>query len=327
MNMKQAQLFDKIDFQLIRTLYTLLIERSVSKAALRLCQQQPAVSVALKRLRELTGDPILVRSGTGMVPTDVGLQMLGPVTQILQSAESLFSPERPFDPAHACETFRVAASDTLDPLFLPSVMARIKSLAPGCRVEVHALSAQAQYAVDLGQGLIDLVIGNWPLPSGDLHCTQLFEDDVMCLVSSKHTAVRRGWTQADWLACEHIAPTPAYPGWRGVIDEHLDQLGLVRNISARCAHFGLMPRMVSSSLLVLTTGRQYCQRFLQGPEALDGLVLLPCPVSFPKMVYYQLWHERSHGSSAARWLREQVKTSASLLPKPQASYLYRQGQQ
>jgi DNA-binding transcriptional LysR family regulator len=242
--------------------------------------------------------------------------MLAPVAQILQAAENLFSPARLFDPADASETFRIAASDTLDPLFLPSVMARIKSLAPGCRVEVHALSAQAQYAHDLGQGLIDVVIGNWAQPSEELHRAQLFEDEVACLVSSKHPAVRRGWTQGDWLACEHIAPTPAYPGWRGVIDEHLDQLGLVRNISARCAHFGLMPRMVASSLLVLTTGRQYCQRFLQNPDAQRGLTLLPCPVVFPKMVYYQLWHERSHASAAARWLREQVKVSAAQLPHP-----------
>ncbi len=314
--MKQPHLFDKIDLQLVRTLHTLLTERSVSKTAMRLGQQQPAVSVALKRLRELTGDPILVRSGTGMVPTDVGLQMLAPVSQILQAADGLFSPSRVFEPAQARETFRIAASDTLDPLFLPSVMARVKSLAPACRVEVHALSAQAQYAHDLGQGLIDVVIGNWAQPSEELHRAQLFEDEVACLVSTKHPAVRRGCTQDDWLACAHIAPTPAYPGWRGVIDEHLDQLGLVRNISARCAHFGLMPRMVASSLLVLTTGRQYCQRFLQGPDAQRDLTLLTCPVAFPKMVYYQLWHTRSHASAAARWLREQVKISAAELPHP-----------
>jgi DNA-binding transcriptional LysR family regulator len=198
-------------------------------------------------------------------------------------------------------------------------MARIKSLAPGCGVEVHALSGQAQYAHDLGQGLIDVVIGNWAQPSEELHRAQLFEDDVMCLVSSKHPAVRRGWTQEDWLACEHIAPMPAYLGWRGVIDEHLDRLNLSRHITARCAHFGLMPRMVASSLLVLTTGRQYCQRFLQGAESQGGLALLPCPVPFPKMVYYQLWHERSHSSAAAKWLREQVKISATQLPHPQNS--------
>jgi DNA-binding transcriptional LysR family regulator len=316
--MKPAHLFDKIDLQLIRTLHTLLIERSVSKTAMRLGQQQPAVSLALKRLRELTGDPILVRSGSGMVPTEVALQMLGPVSTILQSAETLFTPEREFAPPMAYETFRIAASDTLDPLFLPAVVARIKSLAPGCRVEVHALSAQAQYSQDLGQGLIDVVIGNWAQPSEALHRAELFKDEVMCLVSSNHPAVRRGWTQDDWLACEHIAPMPAYPGWRGVIDEHLDRLNLSRNIAARCAYFGLMPRMVASSLLVLTTGRHYCQRFLEGAPAQQGLALLPCPVPFPPMVYYQLWHERSHTSAAAKWLREQVKMSALNLAAPNA---------
>ena len=99
-----------------------------------------------------------------------------------------------------------------------------------------------------------------------------------------------------------------------MIDEHLDRLGLQRHIAARCAHFGLMPRMVASSLLVLTTGRQYCQRYLQGPNALPGLAMLACPVAFPKMVYYQLWHERSHSSVAGQWLREQVKISAAQLP-------------
>lgn len=311
--MKPAHLFDKIDLQLIRTLHTLLVERSVSKAALRLGQQQPAVSASLRRLRELTGDPILVRSGNAMVPTDAALQMMAPVAQILQAAEQIFMPARPFDAALACETFRIAASDTLDPLFLPSVVARIKSLAPHCQVEVHALSAQARYAQDLGQGMIDVVIGNWASPSEELHRAELLEDEVVCLVSQRHPAVRRGWSQEDWLACEHIAPTPAYPGWRGVIDEHLDRLGLRRRIAARCAHFGLMPRMVASSLLVLTTGRQYCQRVLEGPGALPGLVLLPSPLAFPKMVYYQLWHERSHTSMAGQWLREQVKIAAGQL--------------
>jgi DNA-binding transcriptional LysR family regulator len=313
--MKSAPHFDKIDLQLIRTLHTLLIERSVSKAAMRLGQQQPAVSVALKRLRELTGDPILVRSGSGMVPTDVGLGMLAPAAHILQSAETLFAPQRAFEPDTAQVTFRIAASDTLDPLFLPALVARIKSLAPHCELEIHALSPQAPYAADLGQGVWDVVIGNWAEPSPELHRSPLLEDEVVCLVSSKHPALRKPWTVADWLSAEHIAPTPAYPGWRGVIDEHLDRLGLQRRITTRCAHFGLMPRMVASSALVLTTGRQYGQRFLQGPEAQRGLALLPCPVEFPKMVYYQLWHERSHQSVAARWLREQVKISAAQLPQ------------
>jgi DNA-binding transcriptional LysR family regulator len=316
--MKNPHVLDKIDLQLIRTLQTLLIERSVSKAALRLGQQQPAVSLALKRLRALTGDPILVRAGSGMTPTDVGLRMLDPANRILDSARNLFLETKAFNPQQAQETFRIAAGDTLDPLFLPHVVARIKAQAPLCHVEIHALSAQAQYAEHLSQGLLDVVIGNWISPSEALHRAHLLDDEVVCLVGQHHPAVRRGWSAPEWLACEHIAPTSAYPGWRGVIDEHLDQLGLTRHISARCAHFGLIPHMVASSLLVLTTGRQYCSRFVQEQrpqsQTPNPWVILPCPVDFPRMQYYALWHDRSHASPAHQWLREQVKISAAHLP-------------
>ena len=74
--MRDQALFDKIDLHLIRVLHTVLTERSVSKAAVRLGMHQPAVSTALRRLRDLAGDPLLVRSGSGMAPTDVGTRMV-----------------------------------------------------------------------------------------------------------------------------------------------------------------------------------------------------------------------------------------------------------
>ena len=67
--------------------------------------------------------------------------------------------------------------------------------------------------------------------------------------------MRRGWSADEWLGAEHVAPTPTHPGARGVIDEHLESRGLARNITARCAHFSLIPAMVASSLLILTTRR------------------------------------------------------------------------
>ena len=96
-----------------------------------------------------------------------------------------------------------------------------------------------------------------------------------------------------------------------MIDEHLESLGHVRNITARCPHFGLIPSMVASSLLVLTTGRQYCERY----EDKLPVRILPCPIPFPRLMYYQLWHERTHASNSARWLRERVKSVASALRK------------
>ena len=99
---------------------------------------------------------------------------------------------------------------------------------------------------------------------------RLSADEVVCLVAADHPAVKnpRGWTAARYLDSDHIAPTPLHPGARGVIDEHLAAQGQERRITVRCAHFSLAPQMVASSRLVLTTGRQFCQRYLGAQAAL-----------------------------------------------------------
>lgn len=307
--MRDQALFDKIDLHLIRVLHTVLTERSVSRAALKLGMYQPAVSAALKRLRELAGDPLLVRSGPGMVPTDAGLRMIEPSASILRAAEMLFSDARGFDPQTSATTFRVAAADYLDPLFLPQLVAQVKAQAPHSQIEIHPLTAASDYHAQLAQGEVDVVVGNWLKPPEELHLGKLFADEIVCLVARDHPAAKRGWTVESWLECEHIAPTPTHPGARGVIDEYLEGLGLSRNITARCPHFGLIPRMVASSLLVLTTGRQFCERF----TSVMPVQVLKCPVDFPELVYYQLWHERTHQSTAGRWLRDRVKGVAAAL--------------
>lgn len=307
--MKYSPMFERIDLHLIRVLHTVLTERSVSRAAIKLGMYQPAVSAALKRLRELSGDPLLVRSGAGMVPTVAGLRMVEPAADILRSAEALFADARAFEPATASHTFSLAASDYLDPLFLPQLVTQIKALAPNASIDIHPLSRDADYRGLLAQGTVDVVIGNWAQPPEDLHLGRLFADEVVCLVARHHPAVRRGWDVAAWLEAEHIAPTPTHPGARGVIDEVLAAQGLTRRIAARCPHFGLIPAMVAGSLLVLTTGRQYCERFT---AQLPVAILAP-PVTFPRMMYYQLWHERTHASQAGRWLRDQVKSVAASL--------------
>ena len=312
--MREHVLFDKIDLHLIRVLHTVLTERSVSRAAIRLGMHQPAVSASLKRLRDFSGDPLLVRSGARMVPTEAALRMVDPASRILQSAEMLFSDARAFAPAQAKNTFRVGASDYLDPLFLPQLVAQIKTQAPLCQVEIAPLSAASDYRTALAQGELDVVIGNWATAPNDLHLGRLFGDEVVSLVAKNHPAVRRGWSPQAWLEADHIAPAALHPGAKGVIDDHLASLGLQRNISTRCPYFGMIPAMVASTLLVLTTGRQYCERFTD----LLPLKILSCPIEFPRMMYYQLWHERTHTAASARWLRDRVKSVAAALKKPES---------
>lgn len=308
--------FDKIELHLVRILHTLITERSVSRAALKLELSQPAVSAHLRRLRELTGDMLLVRSGNGMVPTPVALELEAPAAELLRQADRLFGRQqssRGFDPASSDLVVRVAASDYLDPLFLPELVTWIKRSAPGMSLELLPLTAEFDVQRRLADAAVDLVIGNWLEPPEDLHLGRLLTDEVVCLVAQDHPAVRnpRSWTVARYLACEHVAPTPLHAGSgaQGVIDAHLASLGLRRNVTVRSAHFGQIPHMVADSLLVLTTGRQFCQRYVgQLP-----VKIVRCPVAVPPMSYYQLWHDRTHLSPAYRWFREQVREVARSL--------------
>lgn len=318
-----------IDLHLVKVLHTVVSERSVSRAAVRLHSSQPVVSAQLRRLRALTGDPLLVRSGRGLAPTDTALGLLEPAQRLLLEADRLFSPAQrggAFVPAASTLSVRIAASDYLDPWFLPGLVARLKTAAPGLQVELHPLSAEFDYRRKLAAGEVDLVIGNWLQPPGELHLGRLTSDEVVCLVAADHPAARqpRAWTLERYLQAEHVAPTPLHAGAPGVIDEHLQARGLRRRTAVRAAHFSLIPAMVARTRLVLTTGRRFCERFCAPPSAAlpaalatapggsggSGLCIVPCPVDFPPMSYYQLWHDRTHAAPAWRWVREQVRDVA-----------------
>lgn len=310
--------FDKIELQLVRVLHTVITERSVSRAALRLHTTQPAVSAQLRRLRVLTGDPLLVRSGAGMTPTPAALELLEPAQRLLQDAESLFGARRRagrgkgFDPATAELRFRIAASDYLDPLFLPELVAHLQRQAPGVQLDLQPLTAQFDYRRSLARGEVDLVVGNWLQPPEELHLGRLLTDEVVCLVGAEHPLAKsngRGFTVEKYVACQHVAPMPLGAGQPGVIEQHLAQLGLERSVAVRSAHFGQLPQMVARSLLVLTTGRLFCSRYVGELP----VKILRCPVEFPAMSYYQLWHELSHAAAPMRWLREQVREVARRL--------------
>ncbi|MEY3251849.1 MAG: hypothetical protein RL227_822 [Pseudomonadota bacterium] len=313
--------FDTIELHLIRVLHTVIHERSVSRAAVRLASTQPAVSAQLRRLRQLTGDPLLVRAGQQMQPTAVALQLLGPAERMLQDAEQLFGPQgrrqrgAPFEPGRAEGLFRLAASDYLDPLFLPRLVARLKREAPAMHLELMPLTQDYDYRRHLAAGDVDLVIGNWLEPPEELHLSRLVSDEIVCLVAASHPqAGGRGWTRERYLEQEHVAPMPLSPGAVGVIDEHLRNQGAQRHIVVRASHFSLIPQIVADSLLVLTTGRLFCSRYVGSLP----VKIVRCPVEFPPLSYYQLWHELTHATPAQRWLREQVRAVAGGLMRPAA---------
>lgn len=304
-----------LDLHLIRILYLLLIEKNVSRVALKLNQPQPSISASLRKLRELTGDPLLVRGARGMVPTEYGMSLLQPAKRILDETENLFVRQRPFEPEAATRTFQIAAPDYLDTRFLPNVTARLRRGAPHCRVVLHSLAPGTDYQALLSDGNIDLVVANWDSPPPQLHIAKLFEDPIVCIMRADCAYARRtepnAMTLDDYLALPHVAPTRSPTGQQGVIDTFLARQGLQRNIAVESPYFGAIPHMLAQSDLALTTGRQFISNY----EEVLGLKAFTVPLKFPPMRFYQLWHERVHHAMEHRWLREQVMAVAEELIK------------
>jgi DNA-binding transcriptional LysR family regulator len=308
-----ASLPQHLDLHLIRILYLLLVEKNVSRVALKLNQPQPSISASLRKLRELTGDPLLVRGARGMVPTQHGESLLKPAKRILDETESLFVKKTPFVPQDEARTFHIAAPDYLDSQFLPNVVALLRRGSPKSRVVIHSLGPGVDYLRMLSDGDMDLVIANWDEPPQHLHISKLFEDPIVCTMRAESPYARRtasdAMTLEDYLSLPHVAPSPMLPGYLGVIDAFLDKNNLRRDVVVESAYFGLIPYMLTQTDLVLTTGRQF-MRFYEKTMPLKTFAV---PIKFPPMRFYQLWHERVHQSPEHKWLRSQVGAAAKAL--------------
>ena len=308
-----SHLPDHLDIHLIRILYLLLCERNVSRVALKLNQPQPSISASLRKLRELTGDPLLVRGARGMVPTPHGESLMLPAKRILDETEQLFVRKLPFVAQLEGRTFHIAAPDYLDIGFLPNVVARLRRESPKSRIVIHGLGANVDYIRMLSDGELDLVIANWDEPPPHLHLSRLFEDPIVCAMRADCPYARRTavdeMTLADYLSLPHVAPSQMLPGYHGVIDACLERQNLRRNVVVEAAYFGVMPYMLTQTDLVLTTGQQYLRHF----EKNLMLKTFKVPVKFPPMRFYQLWHERVHQAPEHKWLREQIVLAAQAL--------------
>ena len=291
----------------------LLSEKNVSRVALKLNQPQPSISASLRKLRELTGDQLLVRGARGMVPTQHGESLLRPAKRILDETERLFVQKVPFAAQEEARTFHIAAPDYLDNQFLPNIIAKIRRESPKSRVVLHGISKEIDYIHLLSDGDIDLVIANWDEPPAHLHLSKLFQDPIACSMRAdcayaKRTGVDQ-MTIEDYLSLPHVAPSQMLPGYSGVIESFLEKHNMRRNVMVESAYFGQIPYMLTQSDLVLTTGRQ----FLKFYEKNLPLKTFTIPIKFPPMRFYQLWHDRVHQANEHKWLRNLVTAAAKEL--------------
>ena len=181
---------------------------------MRLGSNQPQVSAQLRRLRALTGDALLVRAGNAMTPTETAMQLLGPATVLLREADRLFGATRSSAASRPAPPRRPSASPpatTSTRCSSPSWWRHVKRLAPQVRLELLPLSGDYDYPKRLAAGEVDLVIGNWLRPPGELHLGRLIERRDRLPGRRRLSQPRRaGRPSATWRA-EHVAPMPFTP--------------------------------------------------------------------------------------------------------------------
>ncbi|MFM0731448.1 LysR family transcriptional regulator [Paraburkholderia sediminicola] len=293
-----------IDTYLLRVLKTLLDERSVTRAAIQLNQSQPAVSAALRRLRDAIGDPLFVRGKSGVVPTEYALELLEPARRALGEIEKITIQRATFSPSDCVRCFRIGCPDYLSASFMPDMVRILRREAPAASLELVSpgLSFDVESAIE--KGAMDLVVGTWPAPPKQLRRAILLSDEVVCLVGDCHPLAKRGGiTVEDYEQAAHIAQSPYSAGPQSVIDVHLAKEKLRRKLVIKLPHFNLAPYALVNSDLIFTTTRLFAEHFAR----LLPLKVLHSPIVFPSVDYHHFWHERSHYPDEVRWLRGILK--------------------
>ncbi|GAA4332146.1 LysR substrate-binding domain-containing protein [Pigmentiphaga soli] len=291
-----------LDIHHLTVLNLLLQYGSVTKVAEKTGQAQPAVSRMLWRLRKILDDPLLVRNGVRMVPTERAMAARAPLQEILAQVARLEAGSD-FAPDLADREFHIACADCVPPCLLPQLVARLTSAGRRIRVRVRPTDPGFDAGRALDDGRIDLAIDTNPKPRADLRIGRLYADDPVCLVRQGHPlAAGPGLSLADYLNIQHLAPQPGSPHDMGPIDGELARIGYRRVIAATVPEFNLAPYVLLTTDLVFTTGRAFAQHYAQ----MLPLAILPAPAEFSPLGFYQLWHERDHASPANRWLRKQV---------------------
>jgi DNA-binding transcriptional LysR family regulator len=286
-----------------------MTEQNLTRAAGHLAMTQPAVSNAIKRLRESLGDELLIRTAYGVKPTPRAEALWPSVRSALASLEAAVAPGS-FDVSKAHATFRLAMADATAAFFLPSLMRSIEAEAPGINVRMVPLTTREPRPMLL-RGDIDLAVGFFPGVAAQLSYEtaspirheRLYSGIYVCVMRRNHPLAKEELTLDNYCEANHLLVSFSGRA-HGLVDEALAQLQRERRILLTVNQFFTAGRVVANSDLITVLPKH----LIASTGMTDALVYKELPFPLPAVHLDMLWHERDARSPAHKWLRAQLES-------------------
>lgn len=311
----------KLDLNLLKVFDVVMSERSLTRAAQLLSLTQPAVSNALRRLRDALGDELLVRKGRNLEPTPRGQELWLAVRDTLKRLQTALEPSV-FEASDANTTFVLTMADATAAELMPPLVALITEQAPGISLRVVPLTTRDPRRL-LEEGHADLAIGNFPAVMTDLAARaqsgeavsflhhRLFQGDYVCVMRRGHPLAKGPFTLDRYCSARHMLVSFSGRA-HGFIDEALAALGRCRRVVLTVNQFFTAGKVVAHSDLLTVLPRH----FVNVTGFADQLVLRELPLAPLTIQVDALWHQRQDSSSAHAWLRARVAALAEVAFKP-----------
>ena len=307
--------FRTLDLNFLRVFDEVMAERSLTRAARNLSLSQPAVSNALRRLRETLGDELVQRSGQGMAPTPRALAIWPAVREALQQLQESLIPNA-FVPFEAKSTFVLAMADATAAELIPGLTDTLEREAPGVSLRVVPLSTRDPRKL-LADETCDLAVGYFPSVLADLTARaesgepaqflhrRLYDGEYVCVMRKDHPLASGPFTLNRFCAARHMLVSFSGRPY-GFIDEALASLGRKRHVVLTVNQFFTAGRVVANSNLLTVLPRH----FVRVTGIAEQLVLRPLPFDVAPVHVDSVWHRRSDQQSPHKWLRQAVSLAA-----------------
>lgn len=289
----------RLDLNLLITLEALLVEQNVTKAAARLHLSQPAVSAQLNRLRHVFDDPLLIPVQRGMTPTAKAIELLDPLRHALDQVRSTVATNRNFDPSKARLTVTIACTDYLQVAIVRPLVMKLRTSAPGVRVAMRNLDLP-QLEAQMGRGDVDLALMTPQAAPLSLRTRHLFDERYVLIGRRDHPQLHGRVTVKEYARMEHVIVSLIGGDFITPVDTAMAALGHSRNVVLSAASFLSVPEIVAQSDFVALVPERLVH------DRTDKLKLIDCPFPVEGFAVGMMWHERGHGHSGQRWIRETI---------------------